>query len=972
MRWKAGLAAGACLCLWVGAAAAQQTGTINGKVSDASGLVLPGVTVEARSDVLPAPRVTTTGGAGEYRMPALPPGRYTVEFTLAGMTTVKREVAVQLGQDTVVEIRMAVQGVSETVTVTAAIVPAIEKDSTAIKSGVSSETIQSVPVGQEYRDLIKLIPGVQYTQDGTRGPSAGGSGQDNTYKFDGVNVTMPLFGTLSSDPASHDIAQVTTIKGGAKAVDFERSGGFSVDSVSKSGTSSFHGMLSFQLQSNAMAATLNSGSPSRYKRDRSWLTANIGGPVLKNRLFFYGSYYRPETKRHNQANLYGSLPDYKSTRDEGFGKLTFTPANSVLLNVTWRESHRLETGTSFGQAVASTTGAGYETWQRIGTAEGSWVINARSFASFKYTHFKYPTQGRPDFVADVTPSLVAGTKLDLNNLDKVGQLSVPTPVAGQDAYNAFVAPIIERYGYLSNGARTGGGTVGYYTQFDKDDFFRDAAQVAYNLTVGSSVRHDIHAGLQWYIDSEDLKRSSNGWGSISVPGGRLASAGVGGVNAYYQAIYLQQTTGQVPKIHSEYVSYNIELNDTIAWKNLSLNLGVLASEDVLYGQGLKNDASTLSGFSLAPGNKYKMYTIPFKKMIQPRVGLTWAYNGTDIVYASFATYNPAASSLPRAAAWDRNIAGAQVNAYFDQAGNYYGNTMTLSSSGKLFADGLTPRTITEYLAGTSKQFTQALTGRAYFRYRKGAHFWEDTNNNGRILFNPPAGVPRELYVPDLSAKLAQIGSGSTYVIAELDGAYTKYYEATVESEWRPKNAYLRGSFTWSRYVGNFDQDNSTTDNDQNIFIGSSNIGDGAGRQLWDFRDGTLRGDRPASLKLYGYYQLPWQASLGAYGILQSGQPWEKWSYEPYILLTTSTSDTSRYAEKAGSRRTPTHYQVDLNYTQNLRIYRRSSVQVAIDLFNVLDKQTGYSYQPSAHSTLFGTPRLYMDPRRVQIAVRCQF
>ncbi|HOQ61357.1 MAG TPA: carboxypeptidase regulatory-like domain-containing protein, partial [Vicinamibacterales bacterium] len=234
MRWKVDLAAGVCLCLWVGVAAAQQTGTINGRVSDASGLVLPGVTVEARSDVLPAPRVTTTGGAGEYRMPALPPGRYTVEFTLAGMTTVKREVVVQLGQDTVVEIRMAVQGVSETVTVTAAIVPAVEKDSTAIKSGVSSETIQSVPVGQEYRDLIKLIPGVQYTQDGTRGPSAGGSGQDNTYKFDGVNVTLPLFGTLSSDPASHDIAQVTTIKGGAKAVDFERSGGFSVDSVSKS------------------------------------------------------------------------------------------------------------------------------------------------------------------------------------------------------------------------------------------------------------------------------------------------------------------------------------------------------------------------------------------------------------------------------------------------------------------------------------------------------------------------------------------------------------------------------------------------------------------------------------------------------------------------------------------------------------------------------------------------------------------
>ena len=74
-----------------------------------------------------------------------------------------------------------------------------------------------------------------------RGPSAGGSGQDNVYQFDGVNVTLPLFGTLSAEPASHDIAQVTTIKGGARAVDFDRSGGFSIDSVSKSGTNRYAG-----------------------------------------------------------------------------------------------------------------------------------------------------------------------------------------------------------------------------------------------------------------------------------------------------------------------------------------------------------------------------------------------------------------------------------------------------------------------------------------------------------------------------------------------------------------------------------------------------------------------------------------------------------------------------------------------------------------------------------------------------------
>src|SRR5262245_1330653 len=120
--------------------------------------------------------------------------------------------------------------------------------------------MKALPVGQEYRDIVKLIPSVQYTQDTTRGPSASGSGQDNLYQFDGVNVTLPLFGTLSAEPAAHDIAQVTTIKGDARAVDFDRSGGFSIDTISKSGTNRYSGALSYQFQTSAMTAALNNGS----------------------------------------------------------------------------------------------------------------------------------------------------------------------------------------------------------------------------------------------------------------------------------------------------------------------------------------------------------------------------------------------------------------------------------------------------------------------------------------------------------------------------------------------------------------------------------------------------------------------------------------------------------------------------------------------------------------------------------------
>jgi hypothetical protein len=874
---------------------------------------------------------------------------------------------VQLAQETRADVALSVGAMEESVDVVAE-VSLVDQETATLKTGIDSDEIQQVPVGQDYRDLQKLIPAVQYTQDQTRGPSAGGSGQDNVYQFDGVNVTLPLFGTMSSEPASHDVAQVTVVRGGARAVDFDRAGGFSMDSVSRSGTSQYHGQLSYQFQTAGMASELTSGALSRYNQDRSWITANLGGPVIKEKLYFYGSYFRPERSRDNASNLYGDVPSYDSTRNEGFGKLTFTPSQSILMNMSYRDSKREETGDKFLSNETATTGSGAESRLKIFTADASWVINARSYATAKFTRFENQTGGAPDFISTASVSTTPGARLDINALDTQGRMTVPVPVSGQTAYNTFVQPIINRYGYVQNGASVGGGTVGYGLQFDDNDFFRDAGQVGYNLTLGSSVVHDLHVGVQYYEDAEDLLRSSNGWGLITVPGGRQSFRGT---PIFYQAAFQQQGTGQAPTIHSEYHSLNFEINDTIKWKSWSFNLGVLASKDTLYGQGLSEAPGTLTGFTTAPGSKYKMYEIGFGKMIQPRVGATWAYNPKGTVYASYAKYNPAASSLPRAASWDRNVA-TTINAYFDQNGVLFATDPVAASSGKLFVEDLTPRTTHEFLVGTAREFGPNWSARAYGRYRRGNHFWEDTNNNARQAFNPPPEIPRDLYIPDLAARLAQIGSGSSYVIAELDGAYTRHYEATVEAEWRDSKTFVRGSFTWSRYYGNFDQDNSTTDNDLNIFIGSSNIADGAGRQLWDFKDGTLRGDRPALLKLSGYREFPWRGSFGLFTVFQSGQPWEMWSFEPYRTLTTSTVETNRYAEKAGSHRSDSHFQVDLNYTQNFKVKGWGTFQLVGDLFNVFDKQTGYSIEPRKANSAFGTPRLFFDPRRFQLMARFLF
>jgi len=275
------------------------------------------------------------------------------------------------------------------------------------------------------------------------------------------------------------------------------------------------------------------------------------------------------------------------------------------------------------------------------------------------------------------------------------------------------------------------------------------------------------------------------------------------------------------------------------------------------------------------------------------------------------------------------------------------------------------------MLGTGQQLTPAWSARVYGRYRKGENFLEDTNNNARSAYNAPAGIPRTDYVPTLcNGSLAScgpntvrgaIGSGSTYVIANLDGAFTKYYEATMESTMRTGKLYTSGSYTWSHYYGNFDQDNSSFSfaNDASIFIGSSNIADGAGRQLWDFKYGDLRGDRRNVVKLTFTYELPWRATVGAFGLYQSGQPYQLESVLPYRGLTTSTSDTNRYAEPAGRRRSPSHQQLDLKYTQDVYTFGRATLQIIADVFNVLDKQTGYNYETRIGSLgirqISGTP-----------------
>ena len=972
---------------------AQQVGTLAGRVTSKEGKALPGIHVDASSSILPQSRRLVTNERGEYHFAFLPPGDYLLTFTHPAQATEKRKGSVALAQTTTLNVTMMATADSSAVVEVVAHATLADASSSELKTSLDAEVLSAMPVGLGYRDIIKLIPGVAYTQNAIRDPSAGGSGQDNVHLMDGVNVNLPMYGTLAAAPASYDIEQVAITKGGATATDFNRSAGFLMNSISKSGTNVYAGEVSVGAVPGKLVARRPANATSQFEDSTFYRIANFGGPLVKDRLFFFASYYGPTDTHQNASNLYGPVPEYSAKRDEFFTKLTYAATADLLIHASYRNSQETDLNANVAANSPATTADGSNQQMAITTLEASWVVTPRNHLDFKFTNFGFYTRDHPNFLSPAQPALDGSAGLTINSLATQGALGLPT--YAQAGTNQTILNLINAYGYPGAGTTAtpqgfiGGGLVGGYPSINTDNFFRRNYQVTWDGTFGAGLTHDLHAGYQVWREMEDLYRTSNGWGTIGINFANAlipntATTGTGLPYAYVASVY-QQGLGQAPPIHSEYSSQNVEFNDKLRWRNLTLNAGVLVSDDKLYGQGIKDDPTTASGYALAPGQKYLEHEIKWKDTLQPRLGLTWNYRQDDTVYANFARYVPSVSSLPRASSWARNLVGT-VNVYFDATGKLIGQGADPVSMGKLFEPGIKPRHTDEFLLGTTKDFGNGATSRLYTRYRYSCNFWEDTPNNARLVYNPPSNIPPALYVPNLSTLLSNLGAGGTAmngntsaVIAQLDNAFTKYYEVTTETEWRRGNLYANFSYSWSHYYGNFDQDDTTNGsaNDFNILVNSSNLADSAGMQLWNGKYGNLSGDQRHKAKLFGSYAFSWGGKLGVYAIYQTGLHWQAESYLPYkalILATgsTSTSDSARYAEPAGDRVMPDHYQVDLNYTQSFWKKGPMGVEGTFELFNVFNRQTPYAYNQSVNGGQFGVPQAYMAPRRAQLALKAVF
>src|SRR5437762_3128585 len=282
---------------------AQVTGSIAGIVRDASGAVLPGATVTVRGAALRRESVSAvTSPEGAYRVPLVPPGTYDVTVELTGFSPqTRRNVEVVINQQTTLDFALPVAGVSESVQV-AAQTPVIEVTRSDVTNTVSQRTIDALPLnGRNFTDLIALVPGARPDPNLTTGPNIeifGERAGSVSYLVDGAENNDPVSGGALLRFTQDSIKEFEVITTGYEA-EFGRAQGGVANIVTRSGTDNLDARAFWFVRNNRFDSSnipAPDPLPAKYvppeapKLERYQWGGTLGGPIVKDRAFFFGSF----------------------------------------------------------------------------------------------------------------------------------------------------------------------------------------------------------------------------------------------------------------------------------------------------------------------------------------------------------------------------------------------------------------------------------------------------------------------------------------------------------------------------------------------------------------------------------------------------------------------------------------------------------------------------------------------------------
>ena len=297
-------------------AAQELRGSIEGVVRDASGAVLPGATVEAKAEN-GAVLSTTSDAAGNYRFPAVAPGSYVVTANLASFAPgTVNDVRIGLGQVKKVDFALALQGVTESVQVTAES-PLVDVRQSARQTNIRSEQIELLPKGRDFTSLVTQAPGAN--REARLGGLSidGASASENRYIIDGIETTNLQTG-LSGKDLIADFVEEVQVKSSGYTAEYGGATGGVVNAITKSGSNNWRGSALFNFEGDALSGgsvpaqgftgfVTNTGVPTNrltladpnksefitYPKDdqtRIEPGFSLGGPIFRDRAWFFGAY----------------------------------------------------------------------------------------------------------------------------------------------------------------------------------------------------------------------------------------------------------------------------------------------------------------------------------------------------------------------------------------------------------------------------------------------------------------------------------------------------------------------------------------------------------------------------------------------------------------------------------------------------------------------------------------------------------
>jgi hypothetical protein len=988
----------------VGVAAAQETttGSIQGTVVDPQGAPVPGAAVTVTSPQ--GAKSFVTDASGRFFAPFLVPGKYSVRIEMPGFATVEQQgLDVRLGQRSEMSFALKVSGVQETLQVVGES-PVINITSTTAGGVLDNDTLQHLPVGRNFTDTLYLVPGVSDSSGvGRANPSIGGAtGLENNYVVDGVNITDTGFGAVGAYNSSYgslgsgvttDFIKETQVKTAGFEAEFGQTTGGVVNVITKSGSNALHGALYGYWRPEALEASWDefqaqNGIVNTTGRTDYDFGASVGGPLVKDKLFFFGTFNPQYQRRSFIAPEPSTLAD-GTTIEFPYRSLGSVERNRRLYSYAGKLSFQANASHRFDLSVFGDPSKGESGLQRFATLRRVAYPGAPGTTSIEggYSEIDYGGHNQT---------------LRYDGVIRPNWLIEASAAHSKNKF--FESPTVNEYNYtdLRFVPRGATGGLGFWENNEGDNW-QYALKSTHIFDLGGS--HTLRYGAT-YEDIEftrDVQYSGSPLpladGQTTVTGGPVQIRTGGGVTFY------RATRGKLlPSAITTQRYYNFFVQDTWQVGRLTLRPGLrwerqkLVGGDPATGPDLCFEGDSRPGAADGSGPAIACnYT--WDDLWAPRLGGTFDLfgDGKAKLYAAWGRFYARIPNDLAARAMSAD-AGITRSDYYDAQltrpvpnGTSYGGATThlLQSSGAAaIIDPEAGSTYkNEFVGGVEFQVLNNVNVGFRFIHRTMPQILEDIGQLSALGYELEAcgDTTVDYFITNPNAATPTVDCGGAAPSAFEDpvhgyDALELTFNKSFSSNWA-----VIASYRYAKLKGNFEgffrSDNGQSDpaisalfdfptNDRTYStVGAAEYGfRGDIRYLGTtLGEGRLPNDRPHQVKVYGSYTLG-AMNMGLGFNWGSGRTMTAFASNPIYTNAGEVPETLRgdgidTATDGFVQRAPADVQLDLHldYTIKLGGVRDQRIVLLADVFNVFNRQkpTDYdNYTETAYLTLnpnYGLP-----------------